>query len=98
MGVCKIYEICVLFVSVFPSSTLSPLRFSLLMQLTLKVAYVCRHVHSVSESVLVTFIAVILTHWEQCFVCESECGMIVMLSAFQLESQNDIIIINPINI
>jgi len=35
------------FVSVFPSSTLSLVRFILLMQLTLKVAYVCRRVHSV---------------------------------------------------
>jgi hypothetical protein len=66
------------FVSVFLSSTLSPIRFSLLMQLTLKVAYVCRHVHLVSESVLVTFIAGVLMHWEQCFLCESECGMIVI--------------------
>ena len=80
MGICKIYEILVLFVSVFPSSILSPVRFSLLMQLTLKVAYVCRLVCSVSKSVLVTLIAVVLMHLEQCFVCESECGMIVMLS------------------
>jgi len=64
----KIYEICVLFVSVFPSSTMSPMRFSLLAQLTLKVAYVGRSVHLVSESVLVKFIAVVLMHWEQCFL------------------------------
>jgi hypothetical protein len=96
VGVCKIYEICVLFVYVFLPSTLSPARFSLLMQLTLKVAYVCRYMHLGSESVLVTLIAVVLMHWEQCFVCESECGMIVRLSELQLESQNDIFIINPI--
>jgi len=86
------------FVSVFPSSILSHVRFGLLMQLTLKVAHVCRHVHLVSESVLVTFIAVVLLHWEQCFVCKSECGMILILSELQLESQNNIFIINPINI
>jgi len=86
------------FVSVFPSSILFPVGFSLLMQLTLKVAHVCTHVHLMSESVLVTFIAVVLLHWEQCFVCESECGMIVILSELQLESQNNIFIINPINV
>lgn len=43
-------------------------RFSLLMQLMLKVAYVCRHMHSVCDSVLMTFIAVVVMHWEQCFV------------------------------
>jgi hypothetical protein len=50
-----------------------------------------------SESVLVTFIAVLM-HWEQCFACESECDMIVMLSELQLEIQNDVFIFNPINV